>query len=77
MAVACFMAEGVNVTRVFDPPKKASLRAWYNSATKMIPDAPKFDPQIEASADVSREAIMFAGARWQLVIARQRTLTGR
>jgi hypothetical protein len=74
MAVACYMADGINVQRAFDAPARSSLRAWYKAATKMIPDAPQFTPEIEAGAHVSFEAIIFSGKGWNLIIARRRTL---
>lgn len=76
MAVACFMAEGSAVTRNFDPPKRASLRAWYNAATKMIQDAPDYDPTFERGARVDADSIIFAGRHWKLIIARKRRLLG-
>jgi hypothetical protein len=76
MAVACFMAEGVSVQRNFDPPKRASLRAWYNAATKLIPDAPKYDPAFERGVLVDADSIIFAKGDWNLMIARRRWLRG-
>lgn len=71
MAVACFIAPGINVKRTFDPPKRASLRAWYNAATRFIPDAPKFNPVIEGTADVTVDTLLFCGDDWHLIIARR------
>lgn len=75
MAVAGFAkANEPLIRRQFDPPKKSSLRAWYNAATKLIAGAPKFDPTIEATTYVDEETISFEGHGWVLFIARKRRL---
>jgi hypothetical protein len=76
MAVACFMADGVNVTRNFDPPKRASLRAWYNAATGMIGEAPKYEPRFEQRVTLDRDTIIFHQDDWTLLIARNKRLKG-
>lgn len=76
MAVACFMADGTTVMRNFDPPKRASLRAWYRAATALIPDAPKYDPVFERGATVDLDSIIFSHRHWTLMIARRRHLKG-
>ena len=75
MAVAGFKREGQSVVqRSFDPPKRASLRAWYNAATKGVEQAPRFTPELERRADVTVDTIIFHGAGWTLYIARKRNL---
>lgn len=77
MAVAAFKREGEELVRKgFHPPKRASLRAWYNAATATIAGAPKFNPLIEARARVDNETIMFEApdVSWTLFIARKRNL---
>lgn len=73
MAVAGFKHEESEaiIRRQFDPPKRASLRAWFNAATKNIEGAPKFDPAFERSVTVDRSSIIFHNPRWSLFISRQ------
>lgn len=72
MAVAGFKrGDEPIIRRYFDPPKRSSLRAWYNAATKLIDVAPKFDPTIEHTAHIDELTISFDGPGWCLFIARK------
>ena len=63
------------VTRTFDAPKRASIRAWYNAATAHMKGvAPKYEPRFEAWVDVTEDTIIFNAPRWALFIARKRHL---
>ena len=76
MAVAHFKQGEVSVERNFHPPKTATLKAWYKSASKAFGDAvlPMWVDGFAGEADVSSETIIFGQScrdGWTLMIARK------
>ena len=77
MAVASFNLDGqAPVIRGFDPPKTATVTAWYRAAVGSIPSAPNWRDAIAAinAADVQPDTIIFHGDNWSLYVARKRFL---